>query len=58
MRKALMERRKKKEKKEEGEEEVKPRKLLKEDMHVGVMDRLGGEFRDVIRNRGSKTFSI
>lgn len=58
MRRAIIERRKKKEKKEEGEEEARPRKLVKEDAHVGVMDRLAGEFRDVIRNRGSKTLSI
>jgi len=25
--------------------------MVKEDVHVGVLDRLGGEFRDVIRNR-------
>lgn len=55
LRKALIEKRKKKEKKEEGEEDPKPRKIVKEDAHLGVMDRLGGEFRDVIRNRDSKT---
>jgi hypothetical protein len=58
MRRAVIERRKKKEKKEEGDEEVKPRKLVKEDAHIGAMDRLSGEFRDVIRNRGSRLVSI
>jgi hypothetical protein len=55
MRKALIERRKKKTKPEEDEEDAKPRKLVKEDAHLGVMDRLSGEFRDVIRTRESNS---
>jgi predicted RNA-binding protein YlxR (DUF448 family) len=54
LRKALIEKRRKKEKREDGEEEEKTRKLVKEDFPIGVMDRLGGEFRDVIRHRQSR----
>jgi hypothetical protein len=42
MRKALIEKKKKKEKKEEEEVKDTTRKLVKEDMHIGVLDRLGG----------------
>lgn len=49
-----------KKEKKEVEEEVKeePTKLVKEDFHIGALDRLGGEFRDVIRSRSSNDGSI
>ena len=59
-RKALIQMRKKKEKKEQPKEEIdgKPTKKVKTDMHINTLDRLGGEFRDVIRARESKLFLI
>jgi hypothetical protein len=54
-RKNLLEKRQKKEKKENGDDEVKDelRKKVKLDVHLNSMDRLGDEFRDVIRARNS-----
>ena len=34
------------------------KRVKKEDMYVSSLDRLGGEFRDVVRDRSSKLFNI
>ena len=34
------------------------KRVKKEDMYVSSLDRLGGEFRDVVRDRSSKLFLI
>ena len=58
MRKALIEKRARKERKEHEEVKEEPTKLVKEDFHMGALDRLGGEFRDVIRSRSSSGCGI
>jgi hypothetical protein len=55
LRKSLIEKKKKRERKHDDEDEVKDPlgKKVKTDAHISALDRLGGEFRDVIRARGS-----
>ena len=56
-RKCLLEKKNKKEKKPEEEVKGEPRKMVKIDPHINAMDRLTGEFRDVIRQRESNILS-
>ena len=61
MRKILIERKKKRDRTNEGEDkEAKDelKKKVKTDAHINSLDRLSGEFRDVIRSRSSNPFLI
>lgn len=60
MRKILIERKKKRDRVQEGDGDEKDelKKKVKTDVHLNSLDRLSGEFRDVIRSRNSNYLLI